>query len=84
MKFLFISLFILTHSWYPPYCCAEKDCKEVPCSTIAHVGNTYKYTSDKTYEFQEGMHQFSPDGLCHVCMWTGYPKCIFTPAPVMG
>jgi len=78
MTDVLIVLLLLAHSWYPPQCCADKDCKEVPCSEIARAGNVYLYHE---MSFPSLSHAYSPDGKCHVCVYGKIPRCIFTPLP---
>lgn len=65
-----LSIINLVHSWYPPDCCSENDCKPVPCSEI---------TSDLKYKgLVFPKKDVSPDKQCHVCISNmGTPRCIF-------
>ena len=65
---------LLVHDWYPSVCCANRDCRPVPCETIEEWQQKFS---------NWGLHAQSPDGRCHVCIGrgSGYPRCIFTPSP---
>jgi len=74
----------LAHSWYPPACCSDTDCKPVPCEELVENDNggvTYKGTN-----FPKSMIHPSQDMQCHVCAGTYHqldggtqpiPRCIF-------
>ncbi len=88
IKLVFVPL-LLAHSWYPSRCCADQDCKEVPCEQVERLGpaskegNIYRYRPSATEyrDFQANQHAYSPDGRCHVCLYVRSPRCIFTPVP---
>jgi hypothetical protein len=75
---------LLTHSWYPRSCCADKDCHPVPCAEIQfepdgsmRFGHVY---------FPPNMVHESRDAYCHVCtsfpnadMLNQIPQCVFIP-----
>jgi len=79
-----LGIIALAHSWYPPECCSDQDCKSVPCESIQELPNgnlryeNLEYTRDKVKPSQ--------DKNCHVCV-SSYadkdyklnynPRCIF-------
>jgi hypothetical protein len=84
LKIIVISSLLFIHSWYPPSCCSEGDCKAVPCDQITELDNgnlryeNLEYTKDKIH--------LSQDRYCHVCVGKSTnieqklqynPRCIF-------
>lgn len=74
------TVLMLIHSWYPDFCCSDKDCRPVPCQEITRgmEGNhlTFYYQGKKliTTTVKE-----SPDGECHVCVDSYAFRCLFLP-----
>lgn len=86
MKSVLIVLFIMlvtlillatahAHSFYSIECCAEKDCRPVPCSEIVNTPTGWTW---KDRNFTTAMLRLSPDGLCHVCFGL-VPRCLYLP-----
>jgi len=67
----------MAHSWYPPECCAERDCVAVDCETILDKGDHLEW---KGIQFHKSLERPSQDRDCHVCynQETKLPHCIFT------
>lgn len=66
----------LAHSWYPQFCCGERDCRPVSCMTIRETKDGYIWNGIK---FPTATP--SQDNQCHVC--TGgtiehpFGRCLF-------
>lgn len=78
---LLSSFLILAHSWYPPECCSDSDCKPVPCHEIVETNEGYKYYApelNKDITFSKEQERPSQDGKCHVCYMPFKSYCIFT------
>jgi hypothetical protein len=81
----------LAHSWYPPECCSEGDCRPVPCAGLnvetkrSGHGESYvviTYTeAGKVYSMMRDKEKPSPDAFCHACFQRGTfnMRCVFTP-----
>lgn len=66
----------LAHSWYPPECCNDGDCRPVPCGEVS--ADQYGNPTWKGKLFRHA--HASQDGHCHVCLSEGAGYyCIFTP-----
>ncbi len=71
----------VAHEWYPPECCAEKDCRPVPCEEVrparSGIIDGWKY---QDHFFKTATP--SPDEQCHAC-FVDSPKadglCLFMP-----
>lgn len=73
------TIFILIHGWYPPECCGDQDCHEVPCVEVKPADKGYFYQD--TF-FHMSRVRPSPDGKCHACaywMRKPLPRCLFIP-----
>ena len=65
MKTVLLAATLLAHSWYPPSCCSDRDCFEVPCGEIHSAGDQWEY---KSLTIAKEKSQASQDGKCHVCV----------------
>jgi hypothetical protein len=65
---------LLIHSWYPPACCADQDCKPVPCASITKTDKEYIWEG---YHFPLARVYSSKDGGCHACVTYSFPQCLF-------
>lgn len=67
---------------YPEYCCAGKDCMQVPCEQITpNEDGSYIWNGIR---FLKEYLQNPIDGQCHVCTPNGSPRCIFLPKPFVS
>lgn len=76
----------LAHSWYPPDCCAGKDCKPIACNALTIEGRIIVYREQEQLYFADVRNtRISPDELCHICIWPGTKtiRCLFTPQNIM-
>lgn len=76
-----LSILTLVHSWYPNYCCSDKDCKPVDCDAIyeRQDGEFVYQAPEMNYIFRKDQNKPSQDSKCHVCINDGgTPLCIFT------
>lgn len=73
---LFFPPLALAHSWYPPHCCSDKDCKPVPCEDLlTTTDGGVKY---EKYVFTKQQVYPSKDSKCHVCInHYNNPICAF-------
>jgi hypothetical protein len=73
---MLLTILLLAHSFYPPYCCNEQDCRPVPCNEISFT------TSHVIWRGLYGIKwatYLSPDGQCHVCTSSIALRCVFIP-----
>jgi hypothetical protein len=76
----------LAHSWYPPQCCNEQDCRKV--DRIEHLpdGTMLLHTGMLVVQVPRGFKEMpSKDADAHVCFYRNYmgryvPRCVFMPA----
>jgi hypothetical protein len=79
---LMLSLLTLAHDFYSYACCANRDCRPVPCEEITSAIGGWFWGS---IFFKHSMEQTAPDGRCHVCVSrdVGHqlmkPNCIYLP-----
>jgi hypothetical protein len=74
---LLICAATLAHLWYPPECCEQKDCHQVPCEQLTeHRDGRVEYHG---IFFKGSMVRNSLDAMCHVCLYEprGIPYCVF-------
>jgi hypothetical protein len=68
-----LSIYTLVHSWYPPACCSENDCKPVPCAEIGYKDFQYSYMGKASPWTGESI-----DKNCHACITPeGTLRCLF-------
>ena len=69
----------LAHSWYPNFCCNDKDCEPVACEQIDEDANGATYNGVR---FRKDRVFPSQDSKCHACIGKGITGgvgyCIFT------
>ncbi|WP_157113122.1 hypothetical protein [Bradyrhizobium embrapense] len=58
---------ILAHSWYPPECCSDGDCRAVPCEQISTDPRAPGQIVYGDHAAGKEEIRQSPDGQCHVC-----------------
>lgn len=71
------------HSWYPPGCCSERDCKPVDAREIGERGDLYTYQG---LTIPKSATRPSPDDQYHACvlvqgMGVRTLICLFRPTP---
>lgn len=70
-----ISLLILAHSWYDPWCCNDKDCRPVPCEELVEQRDgTYRY---QNYVVPRDKVKNSQDAQCHICIYNDQGRCAY-------
>jgi hypothetical protein len=83
VKHLTMAALVLAHSWYPPECCHDKECRPVPCAELIYRDKDVVWR--KNVYFSGRMIRESKDGNCHVCLEEGLnasvflPRCVFVP-----
>jgi hypothetical protein len=80
--FLLMTFTARSHDWYPPACCSDKDCEEVPAPTEGGGGFIFPDGRSVLYRAV----QPSPDGAWHLCerQWPAEKSqreilCVFGP-----
>lgn len=72
-----------SHSWYPPVCCSDHDCRPVACDDLVETNDGgYRYLSDEgNVSYRRDQVKLSQDRKCHVCFSSARtPYCVFIQA----
>ncbi len=75
VAFLLTTTLALAHSWYPPECCSDSDCRPIACEDI-----TYNEDGSATYKgmvFSKAQIKISKDYDCHACYTAYNAYCLF-------
>lgn len=66
----------MAHSWYPPDCCSDQDCKPINCIELIETRDGFEFDG---VSFDKKAERASHDRHCHVCISkAGKGLCVFT------